>query len=98
VRGFCISAILCFHSALSATLWFQPHAAAPNATLKTNGFFNARGQFMVPEAVKLWVQSHHKDTQGVGYCGRFHGGLLRKYPQLVETPSARPTGYFHFSL
>jgi hypothetical protein len=40
----------------------------------------------------------HKDTQGVGYCGRFHGGLLRKYPQLVESPSARPTGYFHFSL
>jgi hypothetical protein len=53
-----LSATLCFHSALSAILWFQPHAAAPNATLKTNGFFDARGQFMVPEAVKLWVQSH----------------------------------------
>jgi len=53
-----LSAALCFHSALSATLWFQRHAAAPNATLKTNGFLGTSGQFMVPQVANLWVQSH----------------------------------------
>jgi hypothetical protein len=72
-----LSATLCFHSALSAILWFQPHAAAPNATLKTNGFFDARGQFMVPEAANLWVQSHnYEGPQGAGYHRWFHKSPL----------------------
>jgi hypothetical protein len=62
-----LSAILCFHSALSAILWFQAGVAAPNATLKTNGFFDARGHFMVPQAANLWVQSHDENAQSVEY-------------------------------
>jgi len=32
-------------------------AAAPNAILKTRGFLYRSGQFMVPSAASLWVQS-----------------------------------------
>ena len=75
--GSVLSATLCFHSAFSAILWFQPHAAAPNATLKTNGFCDVRGQFMVPEAAKLWVRSHdYERSQSMSYNRRLHKSPL----------------------
>ena len=70
--GSVLSATLCFQSA-SAILWSQPEAAAPNGTLKTNHFLSSSGQFIVPHAANLWVQSHnYEGPQGAGYNRWFH--------------------------